>query len=192
MRTQRRLYRETQDDYWEARSRRARRILGFRSAAKTAGSVLIVLAVLAVADTILNGKFGDVTNGVANLVRHATGPSTESAIQVADSINEVPGTMVTSDSPKTIVAMYQPGDGGSYMVACVNPQGTNGSLSGVLSYADIGGWDCILVNEMSAIIGSAFSGVTDWSSLSDLAPYLAPGSVIRGFAAAAGGTFVSA
>ena len=46
-RKQHRLYREAQDDYWAARSRRARRVLAFRRSLRVALAVVLVAAVVA-------------------------------------------------------------------------------------------------------------------------------------------------
>lgn len=45
-RSQHRLYREAQDDYWEARSRHARRLLAFRRVIRVAGAVVVAAAVI--------------------------------------------------------------------------------------------------------------------------------------------------
>jgi len=51
--------------------------------------------------------------------------------------------------------------------------------------ADLGGWDCILVNGLTAILGASLNGGADWTFLSDIEPYLAADSVTRQFADAA-------
>ena len=91
---------------------------------------------------------------------------------------------------KAIEATYQPGGSGEYMAICIDPQSAgNNDLSGTVSVADLGGWDCVLINDLSALIGTSFSGGANWTSLSDLEPYLAADSVTRQFADATGGTF---
>lgn len=49
MRSQHRLYRDAQNDYWEARARRARRILAFRRFIRVAAAVVIAVMIIAVA-----------------------------------------------------------------------------------------------------------------------------------------------
>lgn len=189
---QHRLYRDAQNDYWEARARRARRTLAVRKAARTATSVLIVVAVLGAGAVILNGKGGSVVRRVESLVNHAGSPAIEPEQQVEDSINQAAGASVYSVTAKAIVAMYQPGDGGDYMAICMDPQGAVNDASGVVSMAQVGGWDCVLVNDLSAAIGAAASGGANWTSISDLEPYLAADAVTRQFANTTGGTFVPA
>jgi hypothetical protein len=191
LRQQHRLYRDAQNDYWEARSRRAHRILAARKAARTALLILIVVVVLGVAAVILDGKGGSVVQRAEGLV-HLGGPAIEPEQQVEDSINQAPGASVYTAAPKSIVAMYQPGDGGDYMAVCMDPQGMDNGASGVVSMAEIGGWDCVLVNDLSALMGAAAAGGANWTSIADLEPYLAADSVTRQFAAATGGTFVPA
>ena len=58
-------------------------------------------------------------------------------------------------------------------------------MSGQVSMADLGGWDCILVNGLTAILGASLNGGADWTFLSDIEPYLAADSVTRQFANAA-------
>jgi hypothetical protein len=189
---QHRLYRDAQNDYWEARARRARRILAARKAARTTLLILIVVVVLGVAAVILDGKGGSVVQRAESLAHHVTGPAIEPEQEVEGSINQAPGASVYTVTPKSIVAMYQPGDGGDYMAVCMDPQGMDNDASGVVSMAEIGGWDCMLVNDLSALMGAAASGGADWTSIADLEPYLAADSVTRQFADATGGTFVPA
>jgi hypothetical protein len=186
------LYRDAQNDYWEARARRARRTLAARKAVKTAMSILIVALVLGAGAVILNERGGSVVHRVEGLVHHVDAPATEPEQQVEDSIDQAAGASVYSVTAKGIVAMYQPGDGGDYMAICMDPQGVDNDASGVVSMAEIGGWDCVLVNYMSAVIGAAASGGADWTSIADLEPYLAADAVTRQFADATGGTFVPA
>jgi hypothetical protein len=186
------LYRDAQNDYWEARARRARRTLAARKAVKRAMSILIVALVLGVGAVILNGKGGNVVRRVERLVHHVDAPASEPEQQVEDSIKQAAGAAVYSVTAKGIVAMYQPGDGGDYMAICMDPQGMDNDASSVVSIADIGGWDCVLVNYMSAVMGAAASGGADWTSIAYLEPYLAADTEIRQFADATGGTFVPA
>ena len=44
---QHRLYRETQDDYWAARSRRARRVLALRRARNVVLTLIVIAALIA-------------------------------------------------------------------------------------------------------------------------------------------------
>jgi hypothetical protein len=144
---QHRLYRDAQNDYWEARARRARRVLAARKAARTTLLILIVVVVLGVAAVILNGKGGSViqrAEGLVHLGGHAIKPEQE----VEDLISQAPGASVYTAAPKSIVAMYQPGDGSDYIAVCMDPQGTDNDASGVVSMAEIGGWDCMLVNDL--------------------------------------------
>ena len=78
------------------------------------------------------------------------------------------------------------------MAICMDPQGMDNDASGVVSMAQIGGWDCVLVNYLSAVMGAAASGGAHWTSIADLEPYLAADVVTRQFADATGGTFVPA
>jgi hypothetical protein len=186
------LYRDAQNDYWEARARRARRVLAARKAARATMSILIVVLILGVGAVILNGKSGRVVHRVEGLVRHADAPAIEPEQQVEDTINQAAGASVDTVTAKGIVALYQPGNGGYYMAICMDPQGVDNDASGVVSMAQIGGWDCVLVNYMSAVIGARASGGADWTSIADLEPYLAADAVTRQFAEVTGGTFIPA
>ena len=78
------------------------------------------------------------------------------------------------------------------MAICIDPESTKDDVSGVVSVANVGGWDCLVVNDLTAILGASLSGRADRTSLSDIEPYLAADSVTRQFADATGGTFVPA
>jgi len=148
LRQQNRLYRDVQNDYWEARARRARRarrVLAVRKTARTAMSVLIVVVVLGATAAIFSGKAGSIVHSAEVLVGSAAGPAVE--------------------PEREVEATYQPGGGGEYMAICTDPRGA-------------GSYD--------------LSGGANWTSLSDLEPYLAADSVTRQFAEATGGTFVPA
>lgn len=78
------------------------------------------------------------------------------------------------------------------MAICMDSQGTgNNDTSGVISMAEIGGWDCVLVNDLSALMGAATSGGANWTSITDLEPYFAAANT-RQFADATDGTYVPA
>ncbi len=153
-------------------------------------SVLIVVVVLGAAAVILSGKAGSIVHRAEGLVGSAAGPPVEPEQEVEDSIGQAAGASVYAVTAKAIEATYQPGGSGEYMAICIDPQSAgNNDLSGTVSVADLGGWDCVLINDLSALIGTSFSGGANWTSLSDLEPYLAADSVTRQFADATGGTF---
>jgi hypothetical protein len=54
LKQQHRLYRDAQNDYWQARSRRARRVLAARKAAKTTLIILIAVVVLGAGAVLLS------------------------------------------------------------------------------------------------------------------------------------------
>lgn len=55
MKSQRhRLYREAQNDYWEARSRRARRVLAFRRFLRIVAVIVIAAAIIAGASYVVH------------------------------------------------------------------------------------------------------------------------------------------
>jgi len=190
-----RLYRDAQNDYWDARTRRARRRLAARRGTwKTLGIVAGAVAGLGVA-LVLAGMTGALPHKIASLVGVSSGSTLEPEQQVEAAINLAQGASVYSATATSITAMYQPADGSSslgYMALCVDPQGEADDLTGVISQADLGGWRCVLLNWETAIMGAAFSGGANWDSLSDMEPYLAADSVTRQFADATGGTFIPA
>jgi hypothetical protein len=186
-----RLYRDAQNDYWDARARRARRR---RGTGKTLGIVAGAVAALGVA-LVLAGMTGALPHKIASFVGSSSGSALEPEQQVEAAIDQAQGASVYSATATSITAMYQPADDSSsigYMALCFDTQGETDNLTGVISEADLGGWRCVLLNEEAAIMGAAFSGGANWNSLSDVEPYLAADSVTREFADATGGTFIPA
>ena len=191
-----RLYRDAQNDYWDARTRRARRRLAARrGTGKTLGIVAGAVAGLGVVALVLAGMTGALPHKIASLVGSSSGSTLEPEQQVEAAIDKAQGASVYSATATSITAMYQPGDSSSslgYMAVCGDPQGETDDITGVVSEADLGGWRCILLNWETAIFGAGFSGGVNWASLSDVEPYLAANSVTREFAEATGGTYIPA
>lgn len=87
MRQRHRLTGTPRNDYWEARSRCARRTLAARKAAETALSILIVVVVRGAIAVIANGKAGGIGHRVEGPVGSAVGPAVGPEQEVEDSIN---------------------------------------------------------------------------------------------------------
>jgi hypothetical protein len=122
LKQQNRLYRDAQNDYWEARSRRARRSLAARKAARIALSILVAVLVLGAVAVMLGGKGGSVIHRVEDLAGRGDAPGIEPEQEVEDSVNQAAGASVYTATAKGIVAMYQPSDGGDNMTICVDPR----------------------------------------------------------------------
>ena len=76
------LYRDAQNAYWEARSRRARRVLAVRRAVRTGLLILIVVGVLGAAAVILSGHGSSVVRRVEGLDHHFSAAGTASSSMV--------------------------------------------------------------------------------------------------------------
>lgn len=147
MRQQHRLYRDAQNDYWQARSRRAHRILAARKAARTALAVLTVVVVLGAGAVLFSGKGGEVILRAEDLAGISHAPAIEPEQEVESSIDHAAGASVYNVSANAVTAMYQPGDGGSYMAICIDPENTKDDVSGVVS-------------ELTSAAGTACSSTT--------------------------------
>jgi hypothetical protein len=100
LKQQHRLYRDAQNDYWEARSRRARRILAARKAAKKALFILIPVVLLGAVAVSVSGKAGSIIHRVGGLFAAPSVAHTVTARPVA-SETSAPTTPAPSPTEST-------------------------------------------------------------------------------------------